>query len=256
MGKNAPEDEKNDRNEDRDKYWLELNEVKDNHVYLIRMRLRNESGWSHYCSAIRVEIPKQVVDSKIIKTLSEKNMITEWLPKKYRKRQWKLLFRASKNQFQSYQFHRKCDNKKNPTLVVVETTLKHVFGGFTVSPWNQNGNYGFDGQAFIFKVREPGMEKTKWKKQYKQMQRTFGKQLWRIPGKYNVTQPVNATNNGNGYGPTFGGGHDFYICNMSNTQTGSYSNAGNSYSCPVSNVFLAGSYNFMTKEYEVFELKK
>lgn len=63
-----------------------------------------------------------------------------------------------------------------------------------------------------------------------------------------------------GYGPTFGGGHDFYIANASNTNQSSYSNLGHSYLEPTGNGYsstqaknyLAGSYNFQVKEIEVF----
>jgi len=63
------------------------------------------------------------------------------------------------------------------------------------------------------------------------------------------------------YGPTFGGGHDFYICDNSNTVNSSYSNFGYSftitsttyaYSSTQAQSFLAGSYNFKTLEIEVF----
>ena len=57
------------------------------------------------------------------------------------------------------------------------------------------------------------------------------------------------------YGPTFGGGHDFYICSNSNGSNSSYSNLHYTYECPpnvTANTFLAGSYNFYVNELEVF----
>ena len=65
--------------------------------------------------------------------------------------------------------------------------------------------------------------------------------------------------NGN-YGPTFGGGHDFYIANGAGSNTNSYSNLGHSYvqitgytygSSKVQSL-LAGSYKFTPHEVEVF----
>jgi hypothetical protein len=66
-----------------------------------------------------------------------------------------------------------------------------------------------------------------------------------------------------GVGPTFGGGHDISICNGCNTLNSSYSNLGHSFQCPPgitygtvqANNFLAGSYNFIVSEIEVFYLK-
>jgi len=61
------------------------------------------------------------------------------------------------------------------------------------------------------------------------------------------------------FGPTFGVGADLYICNDSNTSNSSYSNIGVSYKHPnygygsnKAKSFLAGSYNFRTKEIEVY----
>ena len=64
--------------------------------------------------------------------------------------------------------------------------------------------------------------------------------------------------NGN-YGPTFGGGHDFYISNGAGSNTNSYANIGHSYVLPLGYKYhtsqtknlLAGSYNFMPQDVEV-----
>ena len=59
-----------------------------------------------------------------------------------------------------------------------------------------------------------------------------------------------------GFGPTFGGGRDIYICNSANERMGSYSNLGVSYQHPLGNEtekFLAGSYKFQLSEIEAFQ---
>ena len=61
------------------------------------------------------------------------------------------------------------------------------------------------------------------------------------------------------YGPTFGGGFDLYICNNSEVNQ-SRSKFGHTYQLPTSyvynseqaNNFLAGQYQFLTTEIEVF----
>jgi len=66
-------------------------------------------------------------------------------------------------------------------------------------------------------------------------------------------------------GPTFGGGHDFYIANDSNLNYNSYSNFLHSfenntvnvvYSTDAAKNYLAGAYNFRTKEIEVYHISK
>jgi len=235
-------------------YSCVMNGLKEYSVYLIRLRSQNESGWSHYSPCVRIQTKKLFIKSKILKA-EDKKLLIEWLPKKERQYSWQLLFQASKAQFSAYTFHQKCDSKKGPTVVVVKTNTGHVFGGYTTIPWTSTGGYRVDAKAFIFKLREPKMHTSKWKKNLKTQQKTFGKN-WKIPAKFDCHTTTNSLNHTASYGPTFGGGHDFYLCHSCNTTTSSYSNAGNSYSCPRSNIFLAGTYNFMVKEYEVFLLKK
>ena len=64
----------------------------------------------------------------------------------------------------------------------------------------------------------------------------------------------------NGYGPTFGGGHDIHISDSASSNTNSYTNLGHSYvqvagyrynSGEAGNL-LAGSYSFQPHEVEVF----
>jgi len=74
--------------------------------------------------------------------------------------------------------------------------------------------------------------------------------------KWKVTNTSNAVYHGSSHGPTFGGGFDFYLCSNCDTTSSSYANAGNSYASPRDQNLLAGTYNFMVAEYEVYELKK
>ena len=69
---------------------------------------------------------------------------------------------------------------------------------------------------------------------------------------YNNRYPQYSMYDGSGYGPTFGGGHDIYVPNHSNSTNG-YSNTPHSYDAP-SNTAIFGSYNFTTSEIEVFKV--
>jgi len=57
------------------------------------------------------------------------------------------------------------------------------------------------------------------------------------------------------YLSTFGGGHDFMLCDNCNTTNSSYSNFGHTYDIKgVVKESLCGAYNFTTKEVEVFQV--
>jgi hypothetical protein len=145
------------------------------------------------------------------------------------------IYRASQDGFEAAKFHSKCDNKPN-TLVIIKSTNGNVFGGYTEQIWNHNDNYKADRNSFIFslinKLNKP--IKMKWSK-----------------------------NNGilcdSSYGPIFGGGHDLFIADKSNTNSSSSSNLGNSYTHPdyaygsnEAKSFLAGSHIFQVTEIEVY----
>jgi len=74
----------------------------------------------------------------------------------------------------------------------------------------------------------------------------------------------NAIYAANGYGPTFGGGHDFYVVSNANANSQSYSNFGHTYAPQVggtygqasANTYLAGAYNFQVLEFETWALNR
>ena len=154
-------------------------------------------------------------------------------------KQFKLLYRASRDGFEATNFHAKCDNQPR-TLTIIKTTEGYIFGGYTAVAWDCSSTYKTDPNAFIFSlvnVRSTPLL---------------------IPVKVNSIYSIicNAT-----YGPTFGVGIDLYIANNSNTETTSYSNLGHcydfklfSYGSNEAQWFLAGSYTFQTSEIEVFQL--
>ena len=79
------------------------------------------------------------------------------------------------------------------------------------------------------------------------------------PFKSMVKSPKHAIYRNGVYGPTFGGGHDIYISDNANSNTGSYTNFNNIFYHVPSRVqnkltILAGSYSFTPDEVEVFYL--
>ena len=149
------------------------------------------------------------------------------------------LYSASINGFGASNFHSKCDNILG-TLTIIKTLNNNVFGGFTNANWVNSG-WQTDANSFIFSLINQ----------------------YNYPIKLNITNPLKAVYAINGNGPTFGNGQDFYIADQSNSNTNSFSQLGNTYQLPFSNMtygstaaksFLAGSYNFQTIEIEVFSI--
>ena len=179
----------------------------------------------------------QKFDSKIISNFKKENDLVKLC--KLSAKQFKLLYRASRDGFETYIFHARCDNQPR-TLTIIKTTEGYIFGGYTAVAWDCSSSYKTDPNAFIFSL---------------------------VNGHSTpLLIPVKVGNNNSirclaSYGPTFGGGHDIFIDNISNTTTTSYSRLGYSYDLKLfsygsteANSFLAGSYHFQTFEIEVFQL--
>jgi len=143
------------------------------------------------------------------------------------------LFIASKDGDAASKFHGACD-KKGPTIVIVETTTGNVFGGYTDLSWGtSSGAYVKSSNTFLFRLRPTT-------KRYDIKEGREGYAIY--------------TNSG--YGPTFGGGHDFYIVSSALSSTSSYTNGGHSYVFPsYPNYQLNdGKKNFKVKDYVVVQV--
>jgi hypothetical protein len=150
-----------------------------------------------------------------------------------------LLYRGSRDGFQSTDFHRFC-NGHSPTLTVVLSTDGYVFGGYTPLAWNSRGQYVPDPglNSFLFTIQNPhNLE----------------------PQIFKQKEEACAIYDHASYGPTFGVAYDFYICNQCNSQKSSHSCLGSTYMNDTGregNTVLTGSQNFLVKEIEVFEVKE
>ena len=159
-----------------------------------------------------------------------------------------LLYKASRDGFSAKNFHSKCDHL-NDTLTIIKVKDKpHIFGGYTKQTWDDRRNvvlgyknFKKDRNAFIFSLVNDD----------------------NYPIKIDVTQHIKqAIYCDHSSGPSFGGGHDFYISSNSNKNKDSYSNLGLSYIHPYytyesteAENFLAGSNEFSTSEIEVYQVK-
>ena len=58
--------------------------------------------------------------------------LREWVGNDYK---WRLLYRASENDYTGESFHHYCDDK-GPTLVVIKSSGGWIFGGYTTQSWS------------------------------------------------------------------------------------------------------------------------
>lgn len=144
---------------------------------------------------------------------------------------WKLLYKASRDGWNSTDFHNKCDNK-GETVTVIKSG-NNIFGGYLGTSWNSSVNYISCNTASLFTLVNPhGI----------------------APTKFNISVASNAGYGAQGYGPTLGGGHDLYIAPNANANSNSYSNFPHSYQDTTGkgNTLFAGTKNFQVTEVEVF----
>ena len=186
------------------------------------------------CGKLEDATSFRAIDSTIVNTDQLKRDMLELC--KLTGRRLTLVYRATQDGFHAAAFHAKCDNQAR-TLTIIRSTAGYVFGAYTDAAWDSASGYKADAQAFIFSLINPSAQP---------------KLIPIKPGGANgiYCQP--------GYGPTFGA-HDIYVANNSNSTAGSYSNLGTNYQyAPTgtaqAQAFLAGAYNFLTAEVEVFRL--
>ena len=148
---------------------------------------------------------------------------------------WVLIYRGSTHGFGSQDFHKHCDGYAK-TITLVKSNM-FIFGGYTSASWEETDQYKSDSKSFLFSLVNKDNKPLKMKCQ-------------------NVNNSIYCSSTSSA---VFGGGHDLYISNNSNSNTTSYSNLGHSYEHPkhkydTSEVssFLAGCFNFKVNEIEIY----
>ena len=125
-----------------------------------------------------------------------KTFINEELEKNFSKKikEYKILFRATRDGFTSKNFHNKCDGY-NSTLTLILTNTRELLGGYAKYSWNQNNEYKKGKGGFMFSINNNIITKIK---------------------KYNIYCQKDS-------GPIFGD-FDIFISNNSNLNYESYYN--------------------------------
>ena len=146
-----------------------------------------------------------------------------------------LLFRASEHNFSKNKFHELCDGK-GPTITIVRSNHKKLFGGYSSISWFSSRGYSSSPGSYLFSLDKH----TKHNLYKNQDEAIYGYK---------------------DRGPSFGYGWDLIICHSDNCINSS--KLGWTYSLPESVVYgsneadsyLAGSLTFETEEYEVFAVE-
>ncbi|XP_046567339.1 interferon-induced protein 44-like [Haliotis rubra] len=121
-------------------------------------------------------------------TKKDQKQLNRWLNAR---KDFELLYKATRDGCSNTAFHQKCDNK-GPTVTVFYNTSDCVFGGYTSVSWDSAGAYKVDPTAFLFRLYFKGSSS---------------------PKQYPATNGTNAIYGNASYGPTFGTGHDIYSFN-------------------------------------------
>ncbi|RHZ88766.1 hypothetical protein Glove_21g336 [Diversispora epigaea] len=138
---------------------------------------------------------------------------------------FELLFRCSRDGNNSNTFHQKCDNQGATIVIAKIQNSEQLVGGYNPLDWNP-GNYKSAIDSFLFSMNDKND--------------ISGATICRAYGNGDEIYC------NNGYGPTFGGGHDLYCPNSNNN----WSSNPNSYN----NINLPSS--FTVSDWEVFKVVK
>jgi hypothetical protein len=158
------------------------------------------------------------------------------------KSKFTLIYRATVDGFEAFNFHRKCNGIPNTLSIIKVKDSKNIFGGYTQATWDNSNTYKKDNNAFIFSLVNQDNKPIKINFDSKN------------GSSYSIK--CNST-----FGPTFGAGFDIFISTHSNCTIASYSNLGYSFLHPLYHYgseeaknFLAGSYRFSLNEIEVYRI--
>ena len=235
--KEDSKDEFNQIYEGKENNYLVDNKIEKNTNYEIRICSIYKDIISNWTNIHKIRTKN--FESLILNGLEKENEYLEKLYEWTGYKSMKLLYRGTRDGSDCNSFHNKCDNQ-GPTLILCKNEKENIFGGFASISWTSDNQYHKADESFLFTLTNiHGTAPTKF---------------------LNKIYPQNAVYHGNDRGPSFGGGHDLYICNnFLNNNSGS--NINHSYQDVLGkgfSIFSGGvnNRNFKLKELEVFKLFK
>ncbi len=161
------------------------------------------NGW------VPISTPVAFPDSKLV-TPADGRRINTWIGNP--DTVWTLCYRRSTHGASASTFHSKC-NKKGDTVTIAKLDNGRLIGGYAGCAWQSKNNYGYScSGSFLFNLTN-GHAYHK-KNYHNGNSNSFSHNYW-------IYDHSN-------YGPTWGGGHDWYV---SKNMTTGYCNLGHTYGC-------------------------
>ena len=162
-----------------------------------------------------------------------KELTNEGIKRNFNKKikKYNLLYKASRDGFSSYDFHRRCDGVSN-TITLILTKDYKLFGGFTDRTWDKSNQFKGGYNGFIFSINN---NKIYYKRSF------YDKNIYCSEED----------------GPIFGN-YDIYIKNNCDQNFGSYdwtNNNERAYNTPGNEHYLNGDTYFYVLDYAVYQIE-
>ncbi|EGG19890.1 hypothetical protein DFA_06994 [Cavenderia fasciculata] len=133
-----------------------LNYLRDGDINVIPKEVKSEV--EREMKFYKIDLPLPPSPSTLIE-LSHFELINDWIGSK---QNYTLLYKGSRDGFDSPAFHR-CCNGKGKTITLIKAHDGNVFGGYNSQDWNLNGSYYGDSSCFIFTiVNKQGLAPTRY----------------------------------------------------------------------------------------------
>jgi hypothetical protein len=170
-------------------------------------------------------------ESNIISTFPE-------ILNEFRNRKLKLLYRGSRDGFNSSDFHGKCDGQSD-TITFIQTTKDFIFGGYTPLSWDSTSGWKADSNhhSFVFTIINP---------------HNFGPRKFALKPDHSQYAIYCSAS----YGPLFGNGNTIRVCTKCATSNDSYTRlyAYVNDTKLDDYIVFTGEEHFTVKEIEIFAL--
>jgi hypothetical protein len=169
----------------------------------------------------------------------------------FQSKQFKLLWRGSRDGFNATEFHRRCDGHAN-TLTFILDTKDNVFGGFTPVKWESRTKYPYHKSddsmlSFLFTLKNP---------------HNVPSRKFVLKSEKNQFAICCRSESGPIFGYDSYNGYDIFVSDNCNESVDCFTRIGTRWNDrtyandTTVGDFLTGSFNFTVKEIEVFEITK
>ena len=210
-----------------------INNLTLNTIYKVRICCLSNDYIGQWSNLYKIKLKannNELDNSKIIKNIEEKNKIIEWISKKGKIENIKLIYRATDDGDKSEKLIEKIKNK-GPIISLIQTKKGKRFGGFTKVDWTDENGRKNDPNAFLFSLDN--------KCEYKILKSN-------LAFYYYSSNPLVYGNNSDGKGIYL---NNNFLKDNSNTED----HSTKVYDMP-SDYCLTGDENFGVEEVEIFQI--